>query len=126
MIPCKKMPGVCLTDCWPKQTLHSRAHTACGSPATGCSAASAPHWGELQIIIIILKKHHYLTTVKLTVLYKHFPTKTTLTYISTNRTLNIVYCYCLSNNNHVTHTHKHTVTCAHQSPLVHLDTTINK
>ena len=104
MIPCKKMPGACLTDCWPKQTLHSHAHTACGSPATGCSAASAPRWGELQIIIIILIKRYSLTTVKLTAQYKHLTTKNTLTYISTNRTLNIVvYRYCLSNNNHVTH-----------------------
>ena len=43
--------------------------------------------------------------VKLTALYKQLTTKTTLAYISTNRTLNIVvYCYHLANNNY-THTH---------------------
>ena len=60
-------------------------------------------------------------------LYKHLITKTTLTDISTNRTLNIVVYHLPSNNNYThTHTHTHRVTCAHQSPFVHSGTKINK
>ena len=62
--------------------------------------------------------------VKLTALYKHLITKTTLTYISANKTLNIaVYHYRLSNNNYIyvclsvylslSHTHTHARTHAH-------------
>ena len=45
------------------------------------------------IIIIIIKnliKHYFLTRVKLAALYKHLITKTTLTYISANKTVIIV------------------------------------
>ena len=42
------------------------------------------------IIIIILIKRYSLTRVKLTALYKHLITKTTLTFISANKTLIIV------------------------------------
>ena len=42
------------------------------------------------IIIIILIKRYSLTRVKLTALYKHLITKTTLTYTSANKTLIIV------------------------------------
>ena len=42
------------------------------------------------IIIIILIKCYSLTRLKLTALYKHLITKTTLTYISANKTLIIV------------------------------------
>ena len=48
----------------------------------------------ITTIIIILIKCYSLTA-----LYKHLITKSTLTYISTNKSLNIVvYRYCLSNN----------------------------
>ena len=57
-------------------------------------------------------------------LYKHLITKTTLTDISTNRTLNtVVYHLPLTIT---THTHTHRLTCAHQSPFVHSGITINK
>ena len=42
------------------------------------------------IIIIILIKRYSLTRVKLTALYKDLITKTTLAYISANKTLIIV------------------------------------
>ena len=42
------------------------------------------------IIIIILIKRYSLTRVKLTALHKHLTTKTTLAFISANKTLIIV------------------------------------
>ena len=45
---------------------------------------------KMLIIIIILIKRYSLISVKLTALYKHLITKTTLTYISANKTLIIV------------------------------------
>ena len=52
-------------------------------------------------------------------------TKTTLTYISTNRTLSIVvYQYHLTNNNYVYTQHTHV--CTSQSPLTHSNATISK
>ena len=44
----------------------------------------------IVIIIINLIQRYSLTRVKLTALYKHLITKTTLTYISANKTLIIV------------------------------------
>ena len=48
-----------------------------------------------------LIKRYCLIRVKLIALYKQLMTKTTLTYISTNRTINIVvYRYRLANHNY--------------------------
>ena len=77
--------------------------------------------GETAVIlflIIILTKRYSLTSVKLTALYKHLITKTTLTYISASKNhnyCNFNYHYRLSNNTHIlhyTHTHYIHYTCS--------------
>ena len=78
-------------------TLPAIAHCKHGS----CDCALQARFVQLRIttIIIILIKRYSLTRAKLTALYKHLITKSTLTYISTNKSLNIVvYRYCLSDN----------------------------
>ena len=51
--------------------------------------ASVERYFTIPIIIILIKRYS-LTRVKLTALYKHLITKTTLTYISANKTVIIV------------------------------------
>ena len=104
---------------------------------TRAGTANAPAGKELSLslinrhqvsamIIIIHIKRYSLNRVKLTALYKQLMTKTTLAYISTDRTLNIVvYHYHLANDNYIhihhshTHTHTHTHTRTHARTHAH-------
>ena len=111
---------------------HTHTHTLSVTLIHVCNTVTVVHYTIISIHIeayitvclyhthitnnnkIILIKCYSLTWIKLTALYKQVMRKNTLTYISTNRTLNIVVTINISpSKQYTTHPPKHTThTCA--------------